>query len=200
MSLATTNEDRLQTSKGQDAEEQVYSYMKLCNRPYGAADVSANLLNSVTKANAQKILHGLADKGLIIEKVYGKTSYFVTRQDTREPKDTISKEKLEMEINDLSSEQSRLSMILKSLSDELNAVRACRKTDQVTLENCGMQKQCGALIAALTPLRAQVNWVSEDDVQRIQHNRNYWLGEQSGRRKVFDMYGPHDFLSLVTLY
>jgi Tat binding protein 1(TBP-1)-interacting protein (TBPIP). len=41
------------------------------NRPYGAVDVSANLKGAVPKAATQKILLALADKGELVQKVYG---------------------------------------------------------------------------------------------------------------------------------
>jgi 26S proteasome regulatory subunit (ATPase 3-interacting protein) len=50
------------------------------NRPYGAVDVSANLKGAVPKAATQKILVALAEKGELIQKTYGKTTFFVANQ------------------------------------------------------------------------------------------------------------------------
>jgi len=41
------------------------------NRPYGAVDVAANLKGSVPKTAVQKILVALAEKGELVQKVYG---------------------------------------------------------------------------------------------------------------------------------
>jgi hypothetical protein len=41
------------------------------NRPYGAVDVAANLKGAVPKATTQKILVALAEKGELVQKVYG---------------------------------------------------------------------------------------------------------------------------------
>jgi hypothetical protein len=41
------------------------------NRPYGAVDVAANLKGAVPKAATQKILVALAEKGELVQKVYG---------------------------------------------------------------------------------------------------------------------------------
>ena len=46
------------------------------NRPYGAVDVSANLKGAVTKTAAQKTLVSLAEKGELVQKIYGKRVYF----------------------------------------------------------------------------------------------------------------------------
>ena len=46
------------------------------NRPYGAVDVSANLKGAVPKTAAQKILVSLAEKGELVQKIYGKRVYF----------------------------------------------------------------------------------------------------------------------------
>ena len=42
------------------------------NRPYGAVDVAANLKGAVPKTATQKILVALAEKGQLVQKVYGK--------------------------------------------------------------------------------------------------------------------------------
>lgn len=41
------------------------------NRPFGAADVSANLKGAVPKATTQKVLLNLAEKGALTQKTYG---------------------------------------------------------------------------------------------------------------------------------
>jgi 26S proteasome regulatory subunit (ATPase 3-interacting protein) len=41
------------------------------NRPYGAVDVSANLKGAIPKTATQKILAALAEKGELVQKVYG---------------------------------------------------------------------------------------------------------------------------------
>lgn len=41
------------------------------NRPYGAVDVAANLKGAVPKAATQKILLALAEKGELVQKIYG---------------------------------------------------------------------------------------------------------------------------------
>lgn len=45
------------------------------NRPYGAVDVAANLKGAVPKSATQKILVALAEKGELVQKVYGKWLY-----------------------------------------------------------------------------------------------------------------------------
>ncbi|KAH7906662.1 Tat binding protein 1-interacting protein-domain-containing protein, partial [Hygrophoropsis aurantiaca] len=66
--------------KGQEAEDAVLQYLKRMNRPYGAVDVSANLKGAVPKAATPKILVALAEKGALVQKVYGKTSVFAPNQ------------------------------------------------------------------------------------------------------------------------
>lgn len=47
------------------------------NRPYGAVDVAANLKGAVPKATTQKILLSLAEKGELVQKVYGEFRPYV---------------------------------------------------------------------------------------------------------------------------
>lgn len=48
------------------------------NRPFGAVDVSANLKGAVPKTATQKILVALAEKGELVQKIYGKRSPSLT--------------------------------------------------------------------------------------------------------------------------
>ena len=48
-----------------------YSSLLQMNRPYGAVDVAANLKGAVPKAATQKILIALAEKGELVQKIYG---------------------------------------------------------------------------------------------------------------------------------
>lgn len=41
------------------------------NRPFGAVDVAANLKGAVPKTATQKILVALAEKGDVVQKIYG---------------------------------------------------------------------------------------------------------------------------------
>lgn len=62
------------------------------NRPYGAVDVAANLKGAVPKTAVQKILVSLAEKGELVQKIYGKSSLVPLRYitATRHPYDTCN--------------------------------------------------------------------------------------------------------------
>lgn len=47
------------------------------NRPYGAVDVAANLKGAVPKTATQKILVALAEKGELVQKVYGTHAFYI---------------------------------------------------------------------------------------------------------------------------
>jgi hypothetical protein len=75
------------------AENRVLEYMKMVavavylslrsahipqmNRPYGAADVFANLKGAVPKTATQKVLLALAEKGELVQKGYGSFPFLV---------------------------------------------------------------------------------------------------------------------------
>ena len=50
----------------------ILDYLQKQNRPYSATDISANLHNAVTKANAAKLLKELSDNGDLVVCVSGK--------------------------------------------------------------------------------------------------------------------------------
>jgi 26S proteasome regulatory subunit (ATPase 3-interacting protein) len=47
------------------------------NRPYGAVDVAANLKGAVPKTAVQKIMVALAEKGELVQKIYGESTYLL---------------------------------------------------------------------------------------------------------------------------
>ncbi|KAK6347544.1 hypothetical protein TWF718_005383 [Orbilia javanica] len=55
------------------AVEIILDYLQKQNRPYSATDISANLHNAVTKANAAKLLKELSDNGDLMVCVSGKS-------------------------------------------------------------------------------------------------------------------------------
>ncbi|PSR73724.1 hypothetical protein PHLCEN_2v10443 [Hermanssonia centrifuga] len=71
MSAKTNTEAKVPVLKGQEGT---------MNRPFGAVDVAANLKGAVPKTATQKILVTLAEKGELIQKTYGKTTFFVANQ------------------------------------------------------------------------------------------------------------------------
>jgi hypothetical protein len=56
------------------AKDIMLKYLQAQNRPYSAIDVFNNLHGEVGKSQVVKVLTTMAEEGLIIEKVLGKTS------------------------------------------------------------------------------------------------------------------------------
>ncbi|EGX46006.1 hypothetical protein AOL_s00110g170 [Orbilia oligospora ATCC 24927] len=50
----------------------ILDYLQKQNRPYSATDISANLHNAVTKANAVKLLKELSDNGDLVVCISGR--------------------------------------------------------------------------------------------------------------------------------
>ncbi|KAJ2969046.1 hypothetical protein NUW54_g13055 [Trametes sanguinea] len=79
-SKTKATEAKVAVLKGKEAEDKVLEYIRKMNRPFGAVDVSANLKGAVPKAATQKIMVALAEKGDLVQKTYGKTTFFVANQ------------------------------------------------------------------------------------------------------------------------
>ncbi|TFY59314.1 hypothetical protein EVJ58_g5859 [Rhodofomes roseus] len=113
--------------KGQEAEDKVLEYIKRVaaqmNRPFGAVDVAANLKGAVPKTATQKILVALADKGELVQKTYGKTTFFVANQDKL---GDVSSEKLadqEKEYKSIEEENKALAADVRALSTGTSITR-----------------------------------------------------------------------------
>ncbi|KAG8864934.1 hypothetical protein FRB96_003521 [Tulasnella sp. 330] len=171
--------------KGKEAEERILKYMKEANRPYGAADVSANIKGVVSKPATQKILALLAERGLITQKTYGKTSYYVANQSDCDELSSEQFDALEGQIKALEEEVKDLTAKQKQLNSELKEVRSTPKDAELDASNLKMESQIEGLEKALEPLRAGAVPISEAEVLKLEQDWMKWKIEWVSRKKVF---------------
>ncbi|KAJ6593611.1 TBPIP-domain-containing protein, partial [Mycena capillaripes] len=179
--------------KGQDAEDLVLDYVKRMNRPYGAVDVSANLKGAVPKTAVQKILLALAEKGELVQKTYGKTSFFVANQANIEAIPTERFTALEEEYKAIEEENKLLGAEAKTLSSELAKLK-------ITPTDAGLDVQISELTEAikkaeaqLQPLRSGAPLISAEDLEQVDADWIKWRAEWVRRKKIFN-----DFWQLTT--
>ncbi|KAF8753552.1 TBPIP protein [Rhizoctonia solani] len=152
-----------------------------------AADISANLKNTVSKAATQKILLSLAERELVTQKTYGKATYFVAPQSS-------TSELAPAEIDSLSAELEKTKELvkdrtvdLKRLNAELSKVKSSPTDDDLgkTIEET--QSQIERLTRALEPLRMGQAPISESDLARLDADWVRWRAEWVKRKRVFKM-------------
>ncbi|KAJ9210082.1 hypothetical protein DTO166G4_8343 [Paecilomyces variotii] len=76
---------------GENGSVMILDYLRKQNRPYSAIEISTNLKNKVTKANAVKILKDMHEKGQIEGRAAGKQLVYHALQD---PTDDVTPEAL----------------------------------------------------------------------------------------------------------
>lgn len=178
------NKADVKVLKGQDAEDAVLQYMKKMNRPYGAVDVSANMKGTVSKASAQKILVSLAEKGELVQKTYGKTTFFVANQDRIE---SIAAEKIasiEAEIKTMEAENTSLALQVKAYSAELGKLKSTPTDAELESRIKGTQAAINAALSRLEPLRSGTPIISPEDREQVQAEWQKWRAEWMRRKKV----------------
>ncbi|KZT63550.1 TBPIP-domain-containing protein [Daedalea quercina L-15889] len=155
------------------------------NRPFGAVDVAANLKGAVPKTATQKILVALAEKGELVQKTYGKTTFFVANQEKLKDVSTEELAHLEKEYKSIEEENKALAAELRTLSAELAKLKA-RPTDAqlaVSLEE--------AISAAekarkrLAPLRTGSPLVSAGELAQLDADWTKWRAEWVRRKRIF---------------
>ncbi|KIY53999.1 TBPIP-domain-containing protein [Fistulina hepatica ATCC 64428] len=174
--------------KGQEAEDKVLEYVKRMNRPYGAVDVSANLKGAVSKPNTQKILVALAEKGELVQKTYGKTSFFVANQDKIE---TLPAEKiaaLEVVLKEVQEETKSVSQELKMSTQELTKLKAQPTDAELKTALANTNSKIAELKARLEPLHSGAVLVSADELTQIESDGIKWRVEWMRRRKIFNTF------------
>ncbi|KAF8895721.1 TBPIP-domain-containing protein [Gymnopilus junonius] len=171
--------------KGQEAEDKVLEYVKKMNRPYGAVDVAANLKGAVPKATTQKILVSLAEKGELVQKVYGKTTFFVYNQAKIEclPSEKISD--LKAELSKVEEENQALTTVVKSYSTELAKIKATPTDVELDTQIVDVKAAISKITDTLKPLRSGAPPITAEELDRIHADWSKWRAEWVRRRKVF---------------
>ncbi|KAF8909895.1 TBPIP-domain-containing protein [Mucidula mucida] len=169
--------------KGQEAEDKVLEYVKRMNRPYGAVDVSANLKGAVPKTATQKILLSLAEKGELVQKTYGKTTFFVANQAKL---DTVPAEKLavlEEEQKQIDEENKVLVAELKSANSELTKIRVSPSNVELSKQIAELTEAVEKKVALLEPLRSANSLISAEDLAKVDADWTKWRTEWLSRKK-----------------
>ncbi|KAF8971073.1 TBPIP-domain-containing protein [Flammula alnicola] len=171
--------------KGQEAEDKVLEYVKRMNRPYGAVDVAANLKGAVPKTATQKILVALAEKGELVQKTYGKTTFFVYNQ---EKIDCLPNEKiadLNTELLKLEDENKLLAAEVKTYSTELSKIKATPTDGEIDNQIASVQAAIAQTTKSLQPLRSGAPPISAQQLEQIYADWTKWRAQWIRRRKVF---------------
>ncbi|KDR75281.1 hypothetical protein GALMADRAFT_249282 [Galerina marginata CBS 339.88] len=185
MSSKTKPEGKVAVLKGQEAEDKILEYVKRMNRPYGAVDVAANLKGAVPKATTQKILVALAEKGELVQKVYGKTTFFVYNQAKIDclPNEKITD--LQAELSKIEDENQILSGQVKSCSTELAKVKTTPTDSELDTQITIVKEAISKVNDTLLPLRSGAPPITAEELERIYADWSKWRAEWLRRRKVF---------------
>ncbi|KAF9462400.1 TBPIP-domain-containing protein [Collybia nuda] len=185
MATKAKTEAKVPILKGQEAEDKILEYMKRMNRPYGAVDVAANLKGVVPKAATQKILVTLAEKGALVQKTYGKTTFFVSNQANIEAVPVEKFAALEEEYKAIDEANKLTAAELRAS----NAVLAKLKNTPTNLELndqiAAAEARVASLTARLEPLRSDSPLISAEELDRMDADWVKWRAEWVKRRKVF---------------
>ncbi|OCB89654.1 TBPIP-domain-containing protein [Sanghuangporus baumii] len=174
------------------AEEAVLKYLKkVMNRPFGAVDVCANLKGAVPKTATQKILAGLADKGEITQKGYGKTTFFVAKQSDLEdvPADKIAT--IEAELKTIEEENKFLAESVKKATTELNKLKSTPTDEELEQQLEDAKAAVEKTLEYLAPLRAGTSsFLTDEEIAQSDSDWIKWRTEWVKRRKIFNKYVP----------
>ncbi|KAJ7350352.1 TBPIP-domain-containing protein [Mycena albidolilacea] len=179
--------------KGQDAEDLVLDYVKRMNRPYGAVDVAANLKGAVPKTAVQKILVALAEKGELVQKTYGKTSFFVANQANIESIPAERFTELEAEYKAIDEENKILGAEVKALNFELTKLKSTPTDADLDVQISEITEAIKKANAQLQPLRFGAPLISAEDLEQVEADWMKWRTEWIRRKKIFN-----DFWHIAT--
>ncbi|KAF7315238.1 TBPIP domain-containing protein [Mycena indigotica] len=179
--------------KGQEAEDAVLEYIQKMNRPYGAADVAANLKGAIPKTQAAKILASLAEKGSLAAKTYGKSVFYVANQASISVIPAEQLASLEQEVKNLQEENKMLGTQIKASSSELAKIKSTPTDDELTTQISELMQTIQKIDAQLQPLRAGAPLISEQDIEQVDADWWKWRTEWIRRKRIYK-----NFWDLVT--
>ncbi|KAK7057470.1 TBPIP-domain-containing protein [Favolaschia claudopus] len=182
----TKSKPDVKVLKGQEAEDLVLDYVKRMNRPYGAVDVSANLKGAVPKTAVQKILLALAEKGELVQKTYGKTSFFVANQANIEVIPAERFADLEAQCKTIDDENTVLGSEVKALSSGLAKLKSSPTDVELDVQIQEITEAIKKSDAQLQPLRSGAPLISAEDLQQVDADWTKWRAEWVRRKKIFN--------------
>ncbi|KAI9069956.1 TBPIP-domain-containing protein [Trametes sanguinea] len=187
-SKAKAAEAKVAVLKGKEAEDKVLEYIRKMNRPFGAVDVSANLKGAVPKAATQKIMVALAEKGDLVQKTYGKTTFFVANQANLEDMPSEKLNALEAELKRIDEQNKVMVADVKSVGAELAKLKSTptdhELADEVEKAAVAVQKAR----AHLEPLQAGTPLISAEETAQLDADWTRWRNEWIRRRKIFNTF------------
>ncbi|KAI0819303.1 TBPIP-domain-containing protein [Trametes gibbosa] len=187
-SKAKAADGKVPVLKGKEAEERVLDYIRRMNRPFGAVDVSANLKGAVPKAATQKIMVALAEKGDLVQKTYGKTTFFVANQASLEDMPSEKLAALEAEVKRIEEDDKTLGADVKSLGSELAKLKSTPTDEELAAE---VRRAADAVQKArgrLEPLQTGTPLISAEESAELERDWMRWRKEWIRRRKIFNTF------------
>ncbi|KAI3609577.1 tbp1-interacting protein tbpip [Moniliophthora roreri] len=183
--MATKAKSDVKVLKGQEAEDKVLEYVKMMNRPYGAVDVSANLKGAVPKTATQKILLALAERGELVQKTYGKTTFFVANQSRIETLPAEQIAIMESEYKKVDEEIKQLVAQLKTANADLAKLRNTPSDADLDSQITETRDLVEKRLALLQPLRSGSQLISAESLAQVDADWVKWRAEWTRRKKIF---------------
>ncbi|KAG8809271.1 hypothetical protein FRC18_004633 [Serendipita sp. 400] len=171
--------------KGKEAEDRVIGYLKEMNRPFGAADISANIKSVVSKPAVQKILVAAAERGEVTQKAYGKVLLFVANQSNLEDMAPDRVQELTNEVDVLTESNKVLSAKSKSLTQDLNKIKSTPTNEDLATSLNSAREQVNIALAQLHPLRQGAPAVTQAELDQMEYNWKKYRAEWIIRKKIF---------------
>ncbi|KAI0693414.1 TBPIP-domain-containing protein [Cytidiella melzeri] len=174
--------------KGQEAEDRILEYIKRMNRPFGAVDVAANLKGAVPKTATQKILVALAEKGEVVQKTYGKTTFFVANQANLEDMPAEKLKALEDEYKAIEETNKSLAIEVKNANTDLLKLKAMPTDKELKVQLSETASLVHKSVMHLEPLRAGTSLVSSEDLALLDTEWTKWRSEWVKRKRIFNTF------------
>lgn len=167
------------------AEEKVYEFMKMHNRPFTISDIQKNS-GELPKNEVQEALQNLTESGKIFEKKYGKQSIYCVSQDEDCVSGNMDDELKDMDrqINTLTSDLDEIKKKLQIKTNKLKEHQGKMSVEEAVEEKSKLEKEIDALKEELHTFEECSKPISESERVKICDEYQKYEKEYKRRKRI----------------
>jgi len=182
--------DKIDYIKGAEAESKILEYLIQQNRPYNAADISANL-RVIKKADVLKCLTYLHESQKIDMKLFGKQAVYCCKQSTQSVVSPEVLQEMQTEQEELKNKTTELKENITKMRNELGELEKLPPTSEIPIVQSELKKTWMELQSRLAALgtddqedreKEKVDLKTPEEISKldllIEKYRTLWLGHR----------------------
>jgi len=166
-----------------DPEHAIQEYLQQQNRPYSAVDVFNNMHKEIGKTAVVKALDSLAEKGMILEKTYGKQKVYAPLQDIYGDVSETDLKALDVKIKERQELVSTLQKEVKSQEAEIQVLNRQLTSEEALKSIQQLQTKNKTMSEKINTLKSGCVLITKEERTKIYARRDKLIGHWKKRKR-----------------